>query len=118
MEHRSWPDARTAYMSYMILRSYSRQIARSRTLFPSRCYSCVTNNPLLYSHSPIAYCYSAILFDILLRMKARVLLENLRRVLWARIEAGELTGLRLAEQTGFKQAHISNFLNRKRGLSL
>jgi len=29
-----------------------------------------------------------------------------------------LTGLRLAEQTGFKQAHISNFLNRKRGLSL
>ena len=31
---------------------------------------------------------------------------------------GELTGLRLAEQTGFKQAHISNFLNRKRGLSL
>ena len=31
---------------------------------------------------------------------------------------GELTGLRLAELTGFKQAHISNFLNRKRGLSL
>jgi hypothetical protein len=30
----------------------------------------------------------------------------------------DLTGLRLAEQTGFKQAHISNFLNRKRGLSL
>jgi len=29
-----------------------------------------------------------------------------------------LTGLRLAEETGFKQAHISNFLNRKRGLSL
>jgi len=29
-----------------------------------------------------------------------------------------LTGLRLAQQTGFKQAHISNFLNRKRGLSL
>ena len=26
--------------------------------------------------------------------------------------------MRLAEQTGFKQAHISNFLNRKRGLSL
>jgi hypothetical protein len=34
------------------------------------------------------------------------------------IDAGELTGLRLAERTGFKQAHISNFLNRKRGLSL
>ncbi len=32
--------------------------------------------------------------------------------------AGELTGLHLAQQAGFKQAHISNFLNRKRGLSL
>jgi hypothetical protein len=29
-----------------------------------------------------------------------------------------LTGLRLARDTGFKQAHISNFLNRKRGLSV
>jgi hypothetical protein len=29
-----------------------------------------------------------------------------------------LTGLRLAKDTGFKQAHISNFLNRKRGLSV
>jgi hypothetical protein len=51
-------------------------------------------------------------------MKFKVLQDNLRRVLWERIEAGELTGLRLAQQTGFKQAHISNFLNRKRGLSL
>jgi hypothetical protein len=51
-------------------------------------------------------------------MKFRMLQENLRTVLWRRIDAGELTGLRLAEQTGFKQAHISNFLNRKRGLSL
>jgi hypothetical protein len=51
-------------------------------------------------------------------MKFKVLQENLRKILWDRIEAGELTGLRLAEQTGFKQAHISNFLNRKRGLSL
>jgi hypothetical protein len=51
-------------------------------------------------------------------MKFRVLQENLRKVLWERIEAGDLTGLRLAQQTGFKQAHISNFLNRKRGLSL
>lgn len=31
---------------------------------------------------------------------------------------GDLTGLRLAKETGFKQAHISNFLNRKRGLSI
>ncbi len=51
-------------------------------------------------------------------MKFRTLQDNLRKTLWERIEAGELTGLRLAEQTGFKQAHISNFLNRKRGLSL
>src|SRR4030088_3281894 len=51
-------------------------------------------------------------------MKFRTLQENLRKILWEYIDAGELTGLRLAEQTGFKQAHISNFLNRKRGLSL
>lgn len=51
-------------------------------------------------------------------MRFRNLQDNLRKALWERIEAGELTGLRLAEQTGFKQAHISNFLNRKRGLSL
>jgi Peptidase S24-like len=51
-------------------------------------------------------------------MKFRMLQENLRRILWERIDAGDLTGLRLAHQTGFKQAHISNFLNHKRGLSL
>src|SRR5436853_7515613 len=51
-------------------------------------------------------------------MKFRVLQNNLRKTLWGRIEEGDLTGLRLAEQTGFKQAHISNFLNKKRGLSL
>src|SRR5258708_12046161 len=51
-------------------------------------------------------------------MKFRMLQENLRKTLWEYIDAGELTGLRLAEQTGLKQAHISNFLNRKRGLSL
>jgi hypothetical protein len=51
-------------------------------------------------------------------MKFKTLQDNLRRTLWGRIEEGDLTGLRLAEQTGFKQAHISNFLNRKRGLSL
>lgn len=51
-------------------------------------------------------------------MKFKVLQDNLRAILWERIEAGELTGLRLAQQTGFKQAHISNFLNKKRGLSL
>jgi hypothetical protein len=51
-------------------------------------------------------------------MKFKILQDNLRKLLWERIEAGELTGLHLAQQTGFKQAHISNFLNRKRGLIL
>jgi hypothetical protein len=50
-------------------------------------------------------------------MKFKALQENLRNALWERIEEGNLTGLQLAKQTGFKQAHISNFLNRKRGLS-
>ncbi len=44
--------------------------------------------------------------------------ENLRRELRKRIDAGELTGMELARRTGFTQAHISNFLNRKRGLKL
>src|SRR5213595_2523912 len=51
-------------------------------------------------------------------MKFKSLQENLRKTIWGRIEEGDLTGLRLAEQTGFQQAHISNFLNRKRSLSL
>jgi len=51
-------------------------------------------------------------------MKFKALQENLRRTLRARISEGELSGLRLAQQTGFQQAHISNFLNRKRSLSL
>jgi hypothetical protein len=51
-------------------------------------------------------------------MKFKILQDNLRKILWERIDAGELTGLRLARQTEFKQAHISNFLNRKRRLSL
>jgi len=51
-------------------------------------------------------------------MKFKSLQDNLRKTLWSRIEEGDLTGLHLAEQTGFKQAHISNFLNKKRGLSV
>ncbi len=51
-------------------------------------------------------------------MKFRALQENLRKALRERIDDGELTGLRLAKDTGFRQAHISNFLNRKRGLSV
>ena len=50
-------------------------------------------------------------------MKFRALQENLRKLMWERIEAGKLTGVKLAQQTGFEQAHISNFLNRKRQLS-
>jgi transcriptional regulator with XRE-family HTH domain len=44
--------------------------------------------------------------------------EKLRRRLLTEIEAGELSGAQLAQQIGFRQSHISNFLNRKRGLSL
>jgi len=51
-------------------------------------------------------------------MKFKTLQNNLRKALWQRIGEGELTGLGLAAQTGFRQAHISNFLNRKRGLSI
>src|SRR5229473_238061 len=51
-------------------------------------------------------------------MRFKELQDNLRKALWGRIEAGHLTGLRLAQQIGVQQAHVSNFLNRKRGLSL
>jgi plasmid maintenance system antidote protein VapI len=44
--------------------------------------------------------------------------ERLRLMLARRIERGVLTGTALARQTGFKQAHISNFLNGRRALSL
>jgi transcriptional regulator with XRE-family HTH domain len=51
-------------------------------------------------------------------MKFRSLQDNLRKTLRERIEEGNLTGLQLARDTGFRQAHISNFLNKKRGLSV
>ncbi len=44
--------------------------------------------------------------------------ELVRVELVRRIESGTLTGSRIAQQAGFQQAHISNFLNRKRALSL
>jgi transcriptional regulator with XRE-family HTH domain len=50
-------------------------------------------------------------------MNATALQEELRRALWERIRAKKLSGLGLAKQTGFEQAYISNFLNRKRSLS-
>ena len=51
-------------------------------------------------------------------MKFRKLQERLRQLLLASIEAGDLTGMEVAQMAGFQQAHICNFLNRKRALSL
>jgi len=44
--------------------------------------------------------------------------ELLRVELLRRIQRGTLTRSRLAQQANFQQGHISNFLNRKRSLSL
>lgn len=44
--------------------------------------------------------------------------NRMRALVHERIEAGELTGTELAKRTGFQQAHISNFLNQRRGLSI
>ena len=51
-------------------------------------------------------------------MNFQELHELLRLELVRRIERGSLTGRRLAIQAGFQQAHISNFLNGRRSLSL
>lgn len=51
-------------------------------------------------------------------MKFRKLQERLRQLLLASIDAGDLTGMELAQMSGFQQAHICNFLNHKRSLSL
>lgn len=51
-------------------------------------------------------------------MNATALQEQLRLTLQQRIQAKKLTGLGLAKQTKFEQAYMSNFLNRKRSLSL
>jgi hypothetical protein len=48
----------------------------------------------------------------------RDLKENLRQELLRRIEDGHLTQTLLASQTGFQQAHISNYLSGRRALSL
>jgi len=44
--------------------------------------------------------------------------ELVRAELARRIERGDLTGVELARRSGFKQAHISNFLNGRRALSM
>lgn len=52
------------------------------------------------------------------RMTFQKLQDRLRQRLLAHIAAGQVTGLKLADMAGFQQAHMSNFLNRKRHLSL
>lgn len=44
--------------------------------------------------------------------------ESVRVELQRRVQAGLVTATWLAHQSGFRQAHISNFLNRRRSLSL
>lgn len=51
-------------------------------------------------------------------MKFQKLQERLRQLLLASIDAGDLTGMEVAQMAGFQQAHICNFLNHKRSLSL
>jgi transcriptional regulator with XRE-family HTH domain len=44
--------------------------------------------------------------------------DRLRVLLKERIDAGELTGTEMGQRAGFRQAHISNFLSGRRGLSI
>jgi hypothetical protein len=50
-------------------------------------------------------------------MRISDLQDSLRAHIWARIHRGELTGSGLSRDAGFQQAHMSNFLNARRGLS-
>jgi len=51
-------------------------------------------------------------------MRLRDLQDRLRAHIRARIDRGELTGVNLSRRAGLQQAHLSNFLNARRGLSL
>ncbi len=51
-------------------------------------------------------------------MKFLELHERLRLETWRRIDLGAQSSALLARQTGLTQAHISNFLHRRRRLSL
>lgn len=51
-------------------------------------------------------------------MNFKSLQDNLRATLWRKMNNGGVTGIALAEDAGIGQAHMSNFLNGKRGLSL
>src|SRR6516225_6406693 len=53
-----------------------------------------------------------------MKIRFQSLQDSLRSSIWARLERGELTGKRLATAARFRQAHLSNFLNARRGLSL
>lgn len=53
-----------------------------------------------------------------MKIRFQSLQDSLRTVIWARLERGELRGKSLAHKAGFQQAHLSNFLNARRGLSL
>ena len=53
-----------------------------------------------------------------MKVRFQNLQDNLRATLWARLERGDQTGNRIAALAGFRQAHLSNFLNGRRGLSL
>ena len=53
-----------------------------------------------------------------MKTRFQTLQDSLRTGIWARLDRGELTGKSLAHKAGFQQAHLSNFLNGKRGLSL
>ncbi|MDR3765016.1 MAG: helix-turn-helix transcriptional regulator [Acidobacteriota bacterium] len=44
--------------------------------------------------------------------------DRLRELVGERVQSRELTGTELARRAGFQQAHISNFMNQRRGLSL
>ena len=51
-------------------------------------------------------------------MTIQDLQDELRSQVRARIGRGELTGSELAQDAGFPQGHLSNFLNARRGLSV
>ena len=53
-----------------------------------------------------------------MKVRFQNLQDSLRANLWARLERGDQTGNRIAALAGFRQAHLSNFLNGRRGLSL
>lgn len=58
------------------------------------------------------------LIEKIVKMKFLELHERLRLETWRRIDQGTLSAALLASRTGLAQAHLSNFLHRRRRLSL